>query len=1465
MSSVSVLAFPATADVFTYCGNVCEENGGMLPMATAPCQIPQWNGTDWVATRSPGITEVTVGPTTGLYPDIATALTMGCRVIRVVDTYTDTSDWSLTNFPALAATPAILIYTDPGIILTLEPPDTIVIPPGFTVTWGGFALENTPGESTGSTFRLTSNSPSAFIANGGAFLADTCHIIHENGAPPFSADPDDTSGNLRFQNVGFTLASSSEFIGTLALPSQNLGAEFHQCKFLGQNALAGIIRSMSQRTVVITDSHIEGTFGGPPPVPPAMPNRVILLINDQHRLDGLTTRLDAGTSTTITLGGHIAGIENAHGSAFGELFLNPTGTRVSEVECAQLVLGSTATVNMIISDITLRDGNNLPSALSFDGRGKVFNNLDCGTLTVTNAGGEPGVQLSDFRVRGDLIVTGDRHHFSNGALGGPDTPLGTGNITWGATNSSLADCSCSLAMAVTTDENAFSNLNVGTSLTISGDNNTLTNSQTGAALTLSGNNNQINNVNTVGALTITGARNCLSNIQPGALTVSGSNTNISGVKRGTAASLSILITGTSLSGLQFSDIDLFGGTLSAAGGGTHTDWQFTNLRCGPLQFGITGLLSICQFTNCRVSDATNFLAGGGYTDIQFDNCYFTSATFDVASISFLRCSIRGCTFTGLARFTQAFTNGLDNLIIDNSNFGSGLTLNGAAADNLKILNSNITGILNLAMAGTSTGFMISGCVTTGTLDVDAIIADLQVNNCNIGGDIDIDVPGDIDRLQIQQCYVGMNVSLISTGHIDDSVLKDTRITDGTFTAILTITTGTFLRNFEMEGCSFRSSNTSLVTLGAASFRVRINDCLLSGITFDGPISAFQMGSTEVSGTLTFDNSGVAGLHSQCMLSDITCNIINWAGPATHIYRDWELTNLTDNANLQLGTFGAVAIENMNISNSDLRVIISLNASIDGLLVDNCTFSDIGIRLRDSNPKSNIRVSNCIMPAYEDTALAATDNVGISNCRFTNIVGIPESVSFGRAGFAKTGAVTNVSVSDCQLVGDMAVNTTAAVHGLSVQDNALVNIDLTIGADSSNWNISGTREPTTSTTGGALTVSGAFILTNAQIIGNIFNGDIDLSALTILSNGIVKGNTAEQILAGMTNQHVNIEGNKITPTVTTTGITVGTLAAAAASSFRVYIVNNILQPTAVIDSHINVFGGTGSNYQNVVVQGNYATHMRINIVQAQLLRYLLISNNLFTGTVATINPFDISNISIVNNHLGLRATVEDGDIDLSSVSSIVNCNISDNLSEGTNSGSILLSDQSNTNVVIDGNNLTNTTSSNIRLGVSGATNTDISISNNRIKDDILVTGTNLRVSISDNTAEDVTISLEILPMTNLKIQNCELTGGITVAGALALSDSSINGNTTTGGISTAANTGNTDCIFNNNIIGGILALAAAVVTCVASGNRIKGGGGAASITGPATGGLLTVGNLMAAPPTPGLPTALGSVGNNDPFP
>jgi hypothetical protein len=785
-----------------------------------PCEQLQFDGLGWLPLASPSWTPATVGPvgTNAMFNTLLEAFTAGCNFVRVIESLSDSSVWSL---PALGLTNA-MVYIDPGVTLELfgQTPGSLDIRGA-----GGLRHFLLRGSGPSSILRLSppAGVGSIFLTDGGSLVKSVnLRIDHPAGTGTFL---DDTAGLLaaQFVDCAMVLGSGGAMGTPFLILSRNEVVEFHQCSFTGLGTMVQIVVGNANGNVNFTDCLVEGVFANGVGALAA-----ISLPSNNNRMDGVWYRLTS--DATFSLGGVLSDI-NARASNISALRIElvTDGMQLNNINVSTFLPGAASNINM----------NNVSvSGFDVDGAGWNCSNLQLtGALTISG----PGANLTNLNVAGGVTVGSSDNTISN-------VQTTSFTVGVGSDNNEIRGIQASTFVAVAGNTNDIDGLNIGTSLTLTGFANNLSNLQVGTTTTVSALGNSLDNLETAGLVTIAASQTKLTN----------ANIAIGGT------SLDVL-SGGALTDIQIDNITTTGALSIGGGAGAHTNFEVTNVNCASLTLPGTSSCTNFKFSNC-VSPGALTVTGGTYSEIAFSQCTFNSIS--ITSSTFFRSSLSGCNSTGAVNISP--TLGFDRGVVDACDFDGSLTIGGGTG-NCRVSDSFISptiiigttggGSNNILITGCDvfsgflisdvvTGLQIANCNTTaGGLDINAVTSDLQISNCHITGAIDIDLPTNNTMSNVQMSNV------LCTGDIDFS---QTALGPYAFNDV-------FLSNVE-------AVNFLMGTPGS----YQMNDLQITNSNFSGNISIigsasilrdFQVSNTTMANFIETTDSGMdTVLFSNCILA-----------------------------------------------------------------------------------------------------------------------------------------------------------------------------------------------------------------------------------------------------------------------------------------------------------------------------------------------------------------------------------------------------------------------------------------------------------------------------------------------------------------------------------------------------------------------------------------------------------------------
>lgn len=248
-----------------------------------------WNPTtvSWDITRSPGITEATVGAMSGQYDTVQDAFDAGCRFLRVVD-----SNVSETfTFPAAGA---YMLYIDPGVRFTVDPGGTPISMGGATL-----AIKGSSNRTSTFIYNLDDGAGALFsqLSSANTIYVMDCQIINST-TPPVVPSTFVTNNAflapVRMRDVIVILPDSRNgFMGDGTQGSIDL--EMHQCTIAGggTSCTTAIDADPSSR-VFLSQIILDRSFDITAPS--------LDLLGFGNKIEGLDDQTTGGSNIRITTG-----------------------------------------------------------------------------------------------------------------------------------------------------------------------------------------------------------------------------------------------------------------------------------------------------------------------------------------------------------------------------------------------------------------------------------------------------------------------------------------------------------------------------------------------------------------------------------------------------------------------------------------------------------------------------------------------------------------------------------------------------------------------------------------------------------------------------------------------------------------------------------------------------------------------------------------------------------------------------------------------------------------------------------------------------------------------------------------------------------------------------------------------------------------------------------------------------------
>lgn len=369
-------------------------------------QALSWNPstTSWEIVRNSAATETTVGPpaTDAQFNDLASALVVS-RFVRVIESYTDTSAWSVTS-------PAI-IYVDPEVTLTLGQAAGVI-----DITAANLLFEGA-GPSSG------------VVKAGGGVLSQFTGIgsvILKNLTLAFDIAQSNflvMSGPATFENVFISLSNTA---GGVLTPRASFPINFQNCEFNGAGVLSVAFNNSGiTADITLANCRLSGTFD------PGLPAIDLNVINAS--VNGLSYGLAAATTAIVNLSGVVSNVGPTEGNA-GMLTIILEGTKATNIEVETLTMAAAAT-GLAVSNVSV------VGPLTVLGINQFLSNFQ-----ITGAGSDFTVSGSNNKINngvvgsGSVVVSGDNNHMSQISVDEIVTLTGSDNVfdTFTVTNSGVA-------------------------------------------------------------------------------------------------------------------------------------------------------------------------------------------------------------------------------------------------------------------------------------------------------------------------------------------------------------------------------------------------------------------------------------------------------------------------------------------------------------------------------------------------------------------------------------------------------------------------------------------------------------------------------------------------------------------------------------------------------------------------------------------------------------------------------------------------------------------------------------------------------------------------------------------------------------------------------------------------------------------------------------------------------------------
>jgi hypothetical protein len=432
--------------------------------------------TNVVMTSGAGITDCTVGVTTGampaMYPSVFEALTAGCRQIRIIGDANATPPGGTFvepvgfNITAGGGGP-VMIYITPGVNWVWR---ESVIGAGGIVTTGevltlrgsGWGSQLTVDNDVGGGPMLTTDGTTQLFMYDLQMNSDNILSFFTTIIGVFYVRNSRISSNNNAGTPIITTTAGGRF-------------EFHECTFNGSGNLCRMIdgSTVASTDLVVSDCVAEGTYN----VLGSSFNFSTPL--GRSMVNGFLCRLVDGTTATITLGGgvysNIIGNNNV---------APPLGARVAIAFASEATLADSrvANMNILVDNVRISDvelTNELTATLVTSDFNNITNLIAPGGLTlntanfniITGLNGRPDISPGNLNVfaSNNNTVTGFKLNglTVNGTIG-----------AGGCRENMFGDGNCSL-MTITSannavapfEGNAFSNIHCNSTLTVTSTNN----------------------------------------------------------------------------------------------------------------------------------------------------------------------------------------------------------------------------------------------------------------------------------------------------------------------------------------------------------------------------------------------------------------------------------------------------------------------------------------------------------------------------------------------------------------------------------------------------------------------------------------------------------------------------------------------------------------------------------------------------------------------------------------------------------------------------------------------------------------------------------------------------------------------------------------------------------------------------------------------------------------------------------